>query len=62
MTTTSLSQQTNTSDTNRTSQSLILQAKARDPDAWERMVKLYSPLVYLFWPSVSSGIGVRRLA
>jgi len=48
MTTTSLSEQTNTSDTNRTSQSLIVQAKALDPHAWERMVKLYSPLVY-FW-------------
>lgn len=48
MATTSLREQPNTSDENRTSQSLILQAKARDPAAWERLVKLYSPLVY-FW-------------
>jgi RNA polymerase sigma-70 factor, ECF subfamily len=48
MATTSLSEQTNTSDANRTSHSLIVQAKAREPAAWERLVKLYSPLVY-FW-------------
>ena len=32
----------------QTSQSLILQVKDHDPAAWERLVKLYSPLVY-FW-------------
>lgn len=32
----------------RTSQSLILQVKDNDPVAWERLVKLYSPLVY-YW-------------
>ena len=32
----------------RTSQSLILRVKENDPVAWERLVKLYSPLVY-FW-------------
>ena len=31
-----------------TSQSLIVRVKADDPEAWERLVKLYSPLVY-YW-------------
>jgi RNA polymerase sigma-70 factor (ECF subfamily) len=35
-------------DVKRTSQSLILRVKENDPAAWERLVKLYSPLVY-FW-------------
>jgi RNA polymerase sigma-70 factor (ECF subfamily) len=35
-------------DTNQTSLSLILQATGRDPVAWERLVSIYSPLVY-FW-------------
>jgi RNA polymerase sigma-70 factor, ECF subfamily len=33
---------------NQTSYSLIVRIKQNDPDAWERLVKLYSPLVY-FW-------------
>jgi RNA polymerase sigma-70 factor (ECF subfamily) len=33
---------------NRTSLSLILQATKQDPAAWERLVSIYSPLVY-FW-------------
>ncbi len=33
---------------NRTSQSLIVGVKENNPDAWERLVELYSPLVY-FW-------------
>lgn len=33
---------------NRTSHSLIGRVMENDPDAWERLVKLYSPLVY-FW-------------
>lgn len=33
---------------NGTSQSLILGVKQNDPEAWERLVKLYSPLVY-YW-------------
>jgi len=32
----------------RTSHSLIVRAKNNDPEAWERLVKLYSPLVY-YW-------------
>lgn len=32
----------------QTSQSLIIRAKQRDKAAWDRLVKLYSPLVY-FW-------------
>ena len=35
-------------DVNRTSQSLIVRVRENDPDAWERLVKLYSPLVY-YW-------------
>lgn len=35
-------------DPNRTSLSLILQATHQDPAAWERLVSIYSPLVY-FW-------------
>ncbi len=33
---------------NRTSLSLIVRATEQDPAAWERLVRLYSPLVY-FW-------------
>lgn len=33
---------------NGTSQSLIVGVKQNDPEAWERLVKLYSPLVY-YW-------------
>ena len=33
---------------NRTSQSLIVGVKENDPNAWETLVELYSPLVY-FW-------------
>ena len=33
---------------NRTSQSLLVKVKENDPDAWNRLVELYSPLVY-FW-------------
>jgi len=29
-----------------TSSSLLERAKARDPQAWERLVELYGPLVY----------------
>ena len=35
-------------DPNQTSLSLILQATRQDPAAWERLVSIYSPLVY-FW-------------
>ncbi len=35
-------------DVHRTSQSLIVRAKENDPLAWERLVQLYSPMVY-FW-------------
>lgn len=35
-------------DGTRTSHSLILRAKNNDTEAWERLVKLYSPLVY-YW-------------
>jgi RNA polymerase sigma-70 factor (ECF subfamily) len=35
-------------DPNRTSLSLILLATQQDPGAWERLVSIYSPLVY-FW-------------
>ncbi len=48
MATTSQSERASTSDVHRTSHSLIVQAKEKDPAAWERLVKLYSPLVY-FW-------------
>ena len=48
MATTRQSEQSNTSDATQTSKSLILRAKARESAAWERLVKLYSPLVY-FW-------------
>ncbi len=37
-----------TASENRTSLSLIVRASEQDPVAWERLVKLYSPLVY-FW-------------
>jgi RNA polymerase sigma-70 factor, ECF subfamily len=46
--TTSDNEQRNAADPNRTSLSLILQATQQDPAAWERLVSLYSPLVY-FW-------------
>ncbi len=36
------------SETHRTSQSLIGRVKENDPAAWERLVRLYSPLVY-YW-------------
>lgn len=39
---------TETDGAKRTSLSLIVRAKENDPDAWERLVELYSPLVY-FW-------------
>jgi len=39
---------TDSQDARRTSQSLILQVKENDPEAWERLVRLYSPLVF-FW-------------
>ncbi len=29
-----------------TSTSLLRRVKARDPDAWQRLVNLYGPLVY----------------
>lgn len=45
---TSYNEQRHTADPNRTSLSLILQATQQDPAAWERLVSLYSPLVY-FW-------------
>lgn len=35
-------------DASRTSHTLIGRAKAREPAAWERLAKLYSPLVY-YW-------------
>lgn len=41
-------QSTSSTRAKRTSQSLILRVKDNDPEAWERLVKLYSPLVY-FW-------------
>lgn len=48
MPTTSYSECAGASDANRTSQSLIVRAKERDSAAWERLVTLYSPLVY-YW-------------
>lgn len=45
---TSYNEQRDAADPNRTSLSLILQATQQDPAAWERLVSLYSPLVY-FW-------------
>ena len=46
---TSYNEQRNaTTNSNRTSLSLILQATQQDPEAWERLVSIYSPLVY-FW-------------
>lgn len=48
MTTTSDNEQRSATDPNRTSLSLILQATRQDPAAWERLVSIYSPLVY-FW-------------
>ena len=29
-----------------TSSSLLMRVKGRDPDAWQRLVNLYGPLVY----------------
>lgn len=37
-----------TESANQTSQSLITRAKAKEPAAWERIVQLYSPMVY-YW-------------
>ena len=37
-----------TDNANQTSLSLIVRARGNDPVAWERLVNLYSPLVY-FW-------------
>ncbi len=48
MTTINASESHDSVNSNRTSQSLIVRVKNNDPDAWERLVKLYSPLVY-FW-------------
>jgi RNA polymerase sigma-70 factor, ECF subfamily len=48
MATTSQNARANSSDASRTSHNLIVKAKAREPAAWERLAKLYSPLVY-FW-------------
>lgn len=48
MATTSPNARISSSEANRTSHSLIADAKAREPAAWERLAKLYSPLVY-FW-------------
>jgi len=39
---------TDTENVKRTAHSLIVQVKENDPQAWERLVKLYSPLVY-YW-------------
>ena len=48
MATTNLYKRTDSGGVNRTSQSLIVRVKENDPDAWERLVNLYSPLVY-YW-------------
>ena len=32
--------------TNSTSSSLLIRVKQRDPDAWQRLARLYTPLVY----------------
>ena len=48
MTTTGHNENRDAADPNRTSLSLILQATQQDPAAWERLVSIYSPLVY-FW-------------
>lgn len=48
MATTSHIENRDATDTNRTSLSLIVQANRQDPEAWERLVSIYSPLVY-YW-------------
>jgi RNA polymerase sigma-70 factor (ECF subfamily) len=48
MATTGHNENRDATDPNRTSLSLILQATQQDPEAWERLVSIYSPLVY-FW-------------
>jgi RNA polymerase sigma-70 factor (ECF subfamily) len=48
MATTNMIETTCSEDATRTSQSLIVRAKENDSEAWERLVKLYSPLVY-YW-------------
>ena len=48
MATTSQDARANFVDASRTSHNLIVKAKAREPAAWERLAKLYSPLVF-FW-------------
>ncbi len=48
MATTGHNEDRDATDPNRTSLSLILQATRQDPAAWERLVSIYSPLVY-FW-------------
>jgi RNA polymerase sigma-70 factor, ECF subfamily len=48
MATTGHNENRDATDPNRTSLSLILQATHQDPAAWERLVSIYSPLVY-FW-------------
>ena len=48
MATTNLDKPTDTAGANRTSRSLIVRAGNNDSEAWERLVKLYSPLVY-YW-------------
>ena len=48
MATTNLCESSDQNDVNRTSQSLIVCVKENDPGAWNRLVKLYSPLVY-YW-------------
>lgn len=48
MATTKASEPSNTDSASRTSLSLIVRVIESDPLAWERLVRLYSPLVY-FW-------------
>ena len=48
MATTSHNKNCDATDPNKTSLSLILHATRQDPAAWERLVSIYSPLVY-FW-------------
>ena len=48
MATTSQNARANSLGASRTSHNLIVKAKAREPAAWERLAKLYAPLVY-FW-------------
>ncbi|MEM7455109.1 MAG: sigma-70 family RNA polymerase sigma factor [Planctomycetota bacterium] len=48
MATTNVDRTTDTAGASRTSRSLILRAGQNDSDAWERLVRLYSPMVY-YW-------------